>query len=293
MTLSLPRQGESYRGPITDTRRWTNFQHRPDDIFVCTPPKCGTTWTQAICASLVFGTAAHGVRPGSISLWLDAAVAPIEERLQQAEAQSHRRFFKTHTPFDGIPYFPACTYLVIFRDPRDVYFSVLNHLGNMSDEKLALMLSPGGPVAFPDWLRREREPGTWDVPVLQSLTHFFKTYWPYRVLDNVHLFHYSNMVRDLKGTISSMAAALDVEIDDAQLAEFTEAASFDSMKRNAEHFVPFSGTDFWKADTNFFASGSNRQWQGKLSVDELAAFDARIAELLPPEEVDWLLNGYG
>jgi aryl sulfotransferase len=77
MTATYPPQGESYLGPITNTSRWENFQHRPDDIFVCTPPKCGTTWTQAICALLVFSTADHGTQPGMISPWIDAAFAPL------------------------------------------------------------------------------------------------------------------------------------------------------------------------------------------------------------------------
>jgi hypothetical protein len=44
---------------------------------------------------------------------------------------------------------------------------------------------------------------------------------------------------------------------------------------------------------DFFANGTNQQWKDKLSADDLAAFDARIAELLPPDQVDWMLNGYG
>ncbi|TMA51013.1 MAG: sulfotransferase domain-containing protein [Deltaproteobacteria bacterium] len=40
--------------PRFDNRRWAGFEPRPGDIFVCTPPKCGTTWTQAIVASLLW-----------------------------------------------------------------------------------------------------------------------------------------------------------------------------------------------------------------------------------------------
>jgi hypothetical protein len=293
MTARTPPQGVSYLGPITDTGRWENFKHRDSDIFVCTPPKCGTTWTQAICAMLVFGTADHGQQPGVISPWIDANFAPIEEDLAQVEAQEHRRYLKTHSPLDGIPYHPECTYLVIFRDPRDVYFSGTNHRDNMTDQELATGAFPSGPDAFQEWIEKVREPGTWDLQSVDSLVHFFKSYWPYRDLPNVHLYHYSDMKRDLRGAIASMAGACGIEVSDAQLDAYAQAADFDHMKSNAEQFAPGSGTGMWKAESAFFANGSSAQWKDKLSAEELAAFDARMAELLPPDEVAWMLNGNG
>ena len=71
----------SYHGGITNTDRWANFTHPDDDIFICTSPKCGTTWTQAICAMLVFGTADHEHRPNALSPRIDAEFEPIEEYL--------------------------------------------------------------------------------------------------------------------------------------------------------------------------------------------------------------------
>jgi hypothetical protein len=293
MAEAVPEQSASYLGQITDTSRWENFQHRPDDIFVCTPPKCGTTWTQAICAMLVFGKVDHGTQPGVISPWIDAQFAPIDDYLKQVEAQKHRRYIKTHTPLDGIPYFPNCTYLAVFRDPRDAFCSMLNHRDNMNDAELAFSSFPSGPSAFADWLGKEPEPGAWDVQGLAVFVQFFKTYWQYRNLPNIHLFHYSDMKRDLKGAIAAMARALDVEIDDTLLAEMTEAATFENMKRRAEQFAPESGTGLWKKETDFFANGSNKQWKDALSEDELATFDARLAELLPPDEAHWVVNGNG
>ena len=52
-------------------RRWDGFTPRPGDVFVCTPPKCGTTWMQTIVASLLWPA---GDVPGpvlAISPWID------------------------------------------------------------------------------------------------------------------------------------------------------------------------------------------------------------------------------
>jgi hypothetical protein len=49
----------------------------------------------------------------------------------------------------------------------------------------------------------------------------------------------------------------------------------------------------WKKETDFFANGGTQRWKDALIGDELAAFDARHAELLPPDEAHWLVNGNG
>jgi len=291
--MQTPAQNVRYVGPITNTDRWANFQHRPDDIFICTPPKCGTTWTQAICSMLVFGKAVHGQQTSDISPWIDADFMPIDDLLPQIHDLPHRRFIKTHSPLDGIPYYPECTYLVVMRDPRDSYCSGLNHRDNMNDKELAHSVFPTGENAFDTWLNRESHPEAWDVQSISTFVHFFNSYWPYRNLGNVHLYHYSDMKRDLRSAIKSMATATGTAVTDAQLDAYTEAATFGNMKKKAEQFAPESGSGLWKSESNFFSKGVSQQWKTLLSEDEIKAFDAKFATLLQGDEADWVLNGVG
>lgn len=285
---TTPEKTANYFGPFTDTTRWDDFKHRPDDIFICTPPKCGTTWTQAICAMLVFGKVDHGHKPGIISPWIDAQLAPIDEYLNQVESQKHRRFIKTHTPLDGIPYYPGCTYLVVVRDPRDVYLSALDHRDNMNNVELAFKVAP---TSFEDWLTDEVDKETWDVQSLSMLIHFFKSYWAFRDIPNIHIFHYADMKRDLKGSIATMAKALNIEVDEKFLDAMVEAASFDNMKRNASKFAPV-GKTYWKQEAGFFAKGRNQQWKDLFTDTQLSEFNKQLAKMLPLEqEANWLLNG--
>ena len=291
--MQTPAQNVRYVGPITNTDRWANFQHRPDDIFICTPPKCGTTWTQAICSMLVFGKADHGQQTSDISPWIDADFMPIDDLLPQIHDLPHRRFIKTHSPLDGIPYYPECTYLVVMRDPRDAYCSGLNHRDNMTEVELAHAVFPSGENAFQTWLDRESRPENWDVQSISTFVHFFNSYWPYRSLPNVHLYHYSDMKRDLRGAIKSMAAATDTAVTDSQLDAFTEAATFGNMKKKSEQFAPESGSGMWKSESSFFSKGVNQQWKTLLSEDEIKAFDTKFATLLQGAEAEWALNGVG
>ncbi|MGH3792933.1 MAG: hypothetical protein ACRDRU_08120 [Pseudonocardiaceae bacterium] len=45
-----------YRSFAADSIRWEGFPFRDGDIVISTPSKCGTTWTQMMCALLVFQT---------------------------------------------------------------------------------------------------------------------------------------------------------------------------------------------------------------------------------------------
>ena len=240
---------------------------------------------------LIFGKVDHGVQPGNTSPWIDANFEPIEAYLQRINTQPHRRFIKTHTPFDGIPFFPQCTYFAVFRDPRDMFFSILNHRDNWVDKDEAAASFPKGDNAFQDWLTGEFDPNEFDHQTMGGVAHFFKTYWDYRDLPNVHLFHYADMKNDLKSIIGRMAEGLDIQVNDALLEEMTEAATFDSMKAKATQFAPLSGTGLFKAESRFFATGKNAQWKGKLTEDDLDLFDKRARSLLTPEQFDWLVRG--
>ena len=63
------------------------------------------------------------------------------------------------------------------------------------------------------------------------------------------------MQRDLPKVVKEMAGALGLQFTDAEIKQFADASSFDVMKNNAEQFAPESGTDMWKAETAFFATG--------------------------------------
>src|ERR687883_506840 len=96
-------QQQIYRSAIMDGTRWAAYNHRPGDIFVCAPPKCGTTWTQTIVASLLWP---DGNFPGAVmerGPCFDGCIFVSDKRSPRRGAQPHRRYLKTHTPADGIP----------------------------------------------------------------------------------------------------------------------------------------------------------------------------------------------
>jgi hypothetical protein len=120
-----------YRSFVHDSARWEGFRFRDGDIVISTPPKCGTTWTQMMCALLIFRTTDLPASLAELSPWLDMQTRPLAEVLADLDGQTHRRFIKTHTPLDGLPFDERATYLHVARDPRDVALSSENHMAKM------------------------------------------------------------------------------------------------------------------------------------------------------------------
>src|SRR5215217_8345651 len=131
-----PAPRTRYRAIVADSSRWDGFAFRPGDVVISTPPKCGTTWTQMLCALLIFDGPTFPAPLGDISPWLDMSIRPLAEVTAALAAQTHRRFIKTHTPLDGIPLYADATYLVVGRDPRDVAISFEHHAANMNFERI-------------------------------------------------------------------------------------------------------------------------------------------------------------
>src|SRR3954447_3329571 len=120
-----------YEGTVYDSNRWDGFELRPGDIIIAPPPKCGTTWTQMICALLVLQEPELPLPLDRLSPWIDMVTRARTEVFADLQAQTHRRFLKTHTPLDGIPNDPTVTYICVGRDPRDVALSIDHHIDNM------------------------------------------------------------------------------------------------------------------------------------------------------------------
>src|SRR5947209_5478250 len=112
--MSDPRAARArYRSVVQDSARWDGFAFRPGDIVISTPPKCGTTWMQMLCALLIFQKPVLDTPLAELSPWLDMLTLPRDEVVALLDAQRHRRFIKTHTPLDGLPVDERVTYVCV------------------------------------------------------------------------------------------------------------------------------------------------------------------------------------
>jgi aryl sulfotransferase len=282
-----------YRTAVFDNRRWQRFAHRPGDIFVCTPPKCGTTWMQTILVSLLFpdGDAPEPVMV--LSQWLEAEFNPIEELIARFEAQTHRRVIKTHTPADGIPWFPDAKYVFVARDGRDAFMSMCNHMDRFKKELReglnARALADGVPpmpdwdgdvhAFFPRWLENA------------GLLAHVDTFWKLRSEPNLLLVHYADLKADLSGEMRRVADFAGIEVPAAKWPAVVERCTFDAMRARPDEIGTF--WNFEGGAQSFLFKGTNGRWRDVLTDAEVAAYRRRATEILPADAGSWLERGRG
>jgi aryl sulfotransferase len=280
-TPEPPRR--AYADGVSDSSRWAAFVPRAGDIVVSTPPKSGTTWMQGILAMLIAGNPEVNAETSMRSPWIDITIRDIGEVMARLDAQEHRRQVKTHTPFDGIPYWIELRYVTVYRHPIDVHFSFRKHLANM-----ALDVGQGQLPDDPSESFRAFLEVTDDHRGLAPLLDHYRCTLAREPRENLIRLHYADMLRDLPGGVAKVAAHVGIDHPPDLMEAIAEAATFDSMKANADRFAPSAGQGFWKADTGFFDSATSRKWEGVLTEDDLAAYDATMDAALSAEERAWL-----
>jgi aryl sulfotransferase len=296
-----------YRTVFADSARWNGFVLRPDDIVISTPAKCGTTWLQMICALEIFQNTRLDLPLDRISPWLDVLMRPLDEVLADLEAQTHRRFIKTHTPLDGLPFDDQVTYVCATRDPRDVAVSWDSHLSNINpaaflalreqavgavdlEELLAAAPPPVGETAherFWSWVDPPA-PGK-AISDLEIMLHHLDTFWQVRDQPNIMLLRFEDLLEDLEAQMRDIAGRLGIAIAETVWPDLVQAATFEDMKGRASQLVPEASHDgFYDDRGQFFRTGSTGQWRQILSDDELPRYAARVAECAPADLAAWI-----
>lgn len=204
---------------IQERIRHLEFIPRPDDVFVVTYPRSGTTWMQMILYQLT--------TDGSMDLPHIAEYCPWFERSLRArrafETRPSPRLFKSHLPYGKIPKGP-CKYIYVARDGKDVAVSYyhLNRTYNSYEGSFA---------PFFNWFLEGKSPfGCWFEHVAG--------WWAHRHDPNVLFLTYEELKRDLEGSIRRIAAFIGQDVPPDRMPLIVERSSFDFMKQHENKFDP-------------------------------------------------------
>jgi hypothetical protein len=195
------------------------WQPRPDDVYVATYPRSGTTWMQFLLHLLA--------RPGEefrhiddVCPWFERTLAIGSRPPEQLDRLPSPRIFKTHLLRQWLP--SVGRFVVIVRDPADVavsyyelYRAYLGFAGSL-DEFLARFVE--GRVQYGSWWTHVRG-------------------WERHARDgDVCWVRYEALRGDPVGELRRVAAFAGLPHDDASLAAAVEGASLSRMKALEERF---------------------------------------------------------
>jgi hypothetical protein len=294
-----------YRSLLADNARWQGLELRPGDIIITTPPKCGTTWTQMLVALLIFDGPEFPDSLDHLSPWVDMQARPVQEVHARYAAQTHRRFLKSHTPLDGLPWRDDVHYVVVGRDPRDVAISMEHHQANMDRRRLLELRAQAlgeDPAAIPTPFEQDPDPAQrWrdfvesdDIhgPVsLHAVLRQLAIAWDRRAAANVALFHFADYKADLPGEIARLGRAVNIPVGAPRAEALAAYASLDAMRDRAEDVVPSASLGTWHDTKAFLRAGGMGEWQARVSPADRARYDERVRALAAPDLAAWAHGG--
>ena len=176
-------------------QRGLDYKPESTDIFIVTPPKCGTTWMQQIV---------HGLRTrGSMDFDEISRVVPWLEMAHDcgididAPQVAHPRAFKSHSTLDKVP--KGGKYIVVIRDPSDALVSDYHFMEGMFFEK--------GTISLETFAREEYFPG-------RNIHKHILAFWDRRNDEDVLPLCYENLKADLPANLKRIAEFSGIVLDE-------------------------------------------------------------------------------
>jgi aryl sulfotransferase len=245
----------------------------------------------------------HEVPLQELSPWFEVRWDPLDEVIGKLEAQTHRRFIKTHLALDGLPFFSQVKYIVVARDARDVAMSRWNFYTNYTERFYELVNNTPGRVGDPlppppefhdfwrNWMTRGWFPWESEGYPFWGNLHHTQSWWAYRYLENILFVHYNDLLADLPGEVGRIASFLDIPVSEETIPAICQAVGLQTMRDNAERLNPLLPAIFKDGVKTFFFKGTNGRWKEALSAEELALYEEKAATVLTPDCRVWLEQG--
>jgi aryl sulfotransferase len=173
---------------------------------------------------------------------------------------------------------------------KDEFFTLMNLLpGRVGDE---LPRPPDDIHTFwRNWITRGSF--AWETDGWPYWSHLsnVQSWWNFRHLPNIRLFHYNDMLENTEREVRRMAAFLEIDVSENTWADIIQAVSFAEMKRQGDLYAP-GGGHFWKGGAQtFLHKGTNGRWREVLSDKEITLYEAACDRALTFDCRVWLESG--
>jgi len=253
------------------------FQTRPEDVFIVSYPKSGTTWLAQIIREIAKPAMPEGVSEEQII----GGTVPFFESVNPAHLEGYPspRYICTHLPYAMMPRDSQhkVKYLFVARNPRDVAVSFFHWMRVL--DKI-------------DW------DGSWDeyigyfingnVPYGSYFDHILG-WWEHKEDEHLLFMKYEDMKKDLLSHVKKIAGFIGQNLSSQEAERVAEACSFSSMKADPKtNYDRYRDKIYKKGSTfSFMRKGVVGDWKNYFSDEQLAEFDKLYASRLEGTGIDF------
>lgn len=206
------------------------YAPRPEDIFVVTQMRCGTTWMQHLIFQILHRGNGDLVETGrtlyAVSPWLEGRKSVPVDHAPLLGLERPSRIIKTHLPARLCPFGRDARYVYVERDPVSCFASCVDFIVTNAGA-----MSP--PLAkFEEWFTSDDLMwwGTWKSHVKG---------WRERAQTepNVLWVEFDELKNDLPGVARRVAASLGIQpLNPVEVANVVEKCSFAYMQKHQGNF---------------------------------------------------------
>lgn len=207
-----------------------SYTPRPEDVFVVTQMKCGTTWMQHVVYEVLHrgngDIVATGKAMYAISPWIEGRKSVPMEQSKAVGSERPSRIIKTHFPATLLPFSRDAKYIYVARHPVSCFASCIDFIDtNVGD------LSPDIP-SFVNWFTSA------DLMWWGTWTDHVKGWWEKSKSEsNVLFVYFEDMKKDLAAVVRQVAAFLGVQpLTDAEVANVVHKCGFAYMQEHQDNF---------------------------------------------------------
>ena len=237
----------------------------PDDIWVVTYPRSGTTWTQQIVRSIL-DKGDEDLRINQAVPYLEAANSKIFPNDKEFSTIIRPRAIKSHMPYSSMPCGPPKDtpgkYIYVARNPKDTVVSFFYHYFSFKAAE-----NIDWPT-FASWfLSGQVCHGNYLYHVLG--------WWEHRDNDNVLFLKYEDMKKDIRSAVVRIASFIGKDLTEEEVDTVIKKSTFSSMKNNPTTNYEWIPKE-WKHPeaTPFIRKGVVGGWKDMFTPELSGQFDA-------------------
>ena len=217
------------RTPERRRKIFADYVPTEHDVFVLAAAKSGTNWMMQITQQIAYYGDAEFKHIHDLVAWPGASptVVSLEDPTPQQKSPTGFRIIKSHEQSDYVPYNKKATYVIVVRDPKEVFVSAYHFgLGFLSPEEM-LSVDEIFELLVED-----------DFFIVGDWAYHTHGYWRWRDRPNVLILTYRELKNDPRGCIQRVADLMEVALTDVQLDKVVTKSDIAYMKKMGSAFSP-------------------------------------------------------